>query len=39
LGNPVGFHLTPGQASDLAGADGLLPGRLEKIDALLADKA
>ncbi len=25
LGNPTGFHLTGGQASDLAGADALLP--------------
>lgn len=25
LGNPVCFHLTPGQASDLDGADQLLP--------------
>ncbi|XHX81251.1 MAG: IS5 family transposase [Stenomitos frigidus ULC029] len=25
LGNPVSFHLTPGQASDLDGADQLLP--------------
>jgi transposase len=25
LGNPVGFHLTAGQASDLEGADQLLP--------------
>ena len=25
LGNPTGFHLTGGQASDLAGADELLP--------------
>ena len=24
LGNPIGFHLTGGQASDLAGADALL---------------
>lgn len=39
MGNPIGFHLTPGQASDLDGADALLPGLLEKIDALLADKA
>jgi transposase len=39
LGRPLGFHLTPGQASDLAGADVLLPDMLEKIDALLADKA
>lgn len=35
----MGFHLTPGQASDLAGADVLLPSMLEKSDALLADKA
>ena len=26
LGTPTGFHLTGGQASDLAGADALLPG-------------
>ena len=26
LGNPTAFHLTGGQASDLAGADALLPG-------------
>ena len=25
LGNPIRFHLTPGQASDLEGADQLLP--------------
>jgi transposase len=25
LGNPTGFHLTPGQACDLDGADVLLP--------------
>jgi hypothetical protein len=25
LGNPTGFHLTPGQAHDLEGADALLP--------------
>ncbi len=37
LGNPTGFHLTPGQAHDLAGADALLPGL--QADALLADKA
>ena len=35
LGNP--FHLTPGQAHDLVGADALLPGL--EADALLADKA
>jgi len=39
LGNPTGFHLTPGHAYDLHGADVLLPGVLEKIDALLADNA
>lgn len=39
LGNPTGFHLTPGQAHDLEGSDVLLQGVLEKIEALLADKA
>ncbi len=39
LGNPTGFHLTPGQAHDLQGADALLPGILEDIQAFLADKA
>ena len=39
LGNPTGFHLTPGQASDLNGADALLPALVAKIDAVLADKA
>ena len=36
LGNPIGFHLTPGQASDLEGADVLL----EELEAeiLLGDK-
>jgi len=36
LGNPTGFYLTPGQASDLEGADVLL----EEMEAevLLADK-
>ena len=37
LGNPTGFHLTPGQAHDLAGADVLLPGI--DADAVIADKA
>ena len=37
LGNPVGFHLTGGQAHDLAGADALLP-ELEA-ETLIADKA
>lgn len=36
LGNPIGFHLTGGQACDLDGADALLP-RL-KAKTLLADK-
>jgi transposase len=39
LGNPTGFHLTPGQAHDLQGADALLPSLLADIKALLADKA
>ena len=37
LGNPTGFHLTPGQASDLEGADVLLPPL--QAGAVLADKA
>jgi transposase len=37
LGNPVGFHLTGGQAHDLVGADHLLPGM--EAEALIADKA
>ena len=36
LGNPVSFHLTPGQASDLEGADQLLPGVVA--DTILGDK-
>ena len=39
LGNPTRFHLTPGQASDLAGADALLPDLVKHIQALLADTA
>ncbi len=39
LGNPTGFHLTPGQTHDLDGADALLPAIIDKIHALLADKA
>lgn len=39
LGNPTGFHLTPGQAHDLEGADRLLPTLLETIQAFLGDKA
>ena len=37
LGNPVGFHLTGGEAHDLVGADHLLPGMQANI--LIADKA
>jgi transposase len=37
LGNPIGFHLTPGQAHDLEGADVLLQDL--EAEALLADKA
>ncbi len=36
LGNPIGFHLTGGQAHDLVGADHLLPGM--QADTLIADK-
>lgn len=36
LGNPTGFHLTPGQACDLNGADILLENI--KSDTVLADK-
>jgi transposase len=36
LGNPTGFHLTGGQASDLAGADALLPGVAAEM--VIADK-
>ncbi len=36
MGNPTGFHLTPGQACDLDGADVLL-GEIEA-EILLADK-
>lgn len=39
LGNPTGFHLTPGQSHDLQGADALLPDILANIQAFLADKA
>lgn len=39
LGNPTGFHLTPGHTADLAGAEALLPNLLKHIHALLADKA
>ncbi len=37
LGNPIGFHLTGGEAHDLEGADHLLPAM--KADTLIADKA
>ncbi len=36
LGNPTAFHLTGGQASELAGADALLPGIAAPV--VLADK-
>ena len=36
LGNPLGFHLSGGQASDLDGADVLLPTL--KTAQLIADK-
>ena len=40
MGNPIGFHLTPGQSHDLEGSDALLPQLIElDIEALLADKA
>ena len=39
LGNPTSFHLTPGQASDLAGADALLPELVKHVQTLLADTA
>lgn len=37
LGNPLGFHLTPGQACDLEGAEQLLPALTS--NTVLADKA
>jgi transposase len=37
LGYPTGFHLTPGQAHDLEGADELLPDI--KAGIVIADKA
>ena len=37
LGNPTGFHLTPGQAHDLDGADVLLPQ--VEAEIVIADKA
>ena len=36
MGNPLGFHLTPGQACDLEGSDQLLPKLVA--DTLLADR-
>ena len=39
LGNPTGFHLSPGQAHDLEGAEVLLAALLDQIQALLADIA
>ena len=35
----MGFHLSPGPAHDLQGADVLLVDLLDQIEALLADKA
>lgn len=37
LGNPIDFHLTPGQRHDLTGADILLPKVKAKV--VLADRA
>jgi transposase len=37
LGNPLGFHLSGGEAHDLVGADHLLPDM--QADTLIADKA
>ena len=37
MGNPIGFHLTGGEAHDLVGADHLLPDM--QADTLIADKA
>ena len=39
LGNPTGFHLSPGQAHDLQGADVLLEALLDQIRTLLLDIA
>ena len=38
LGNPTAFHLTPGQAHDLEGADALLPAVAPKVSAVIADR-
>ena len=37
LGNPIGFHLTGGEAHDLVGADALLPDM--RANMLLAAKS
>lgn len=37
MGNPTGFHLTPGQSHDLEGADVLLKDT--PADGVIADKA
>lgn len=37
FGRPLRFHITPGQASDIASAPGLLDG--QQAAAILADKA
>ena len=39
LCNPTGFHLSPGQAHELQGANVLLEALLDQIEALLADIA
>ena len=39
LGNPTSFPLTPGHASDLTGADALLPDFVQHARAVLADRA
>lgn len=38
-GRPTALHLTPGQASDLEGADVLLPGLVATVRTVIADKA
>ena len=39
MGNPTGFYLSEGQASDLEGADVLLPRLSLETGQLIADKA
>ena len=39
LGNPTGFHLSPGQGHDLQGANAQLPALIDQIKAPLGDKA